>query len=31
VISYNEVEYKTIKMNCDKLKVIQVGLSFADE
>lgn len=27
----NEIEYKTIKINTDKLKVIQVGLSFANE
>jgi len=26
-----DVEYKGIKMNVDKLKVIQVGLSFADD
>lgn len=29
--SINEIEYKTIKLNTDKLKVIQVGLSFANE
>ena len=26
-----EIEYRTIKMNVDKLKVIQVGISIADE
>jgi CCR4-NOT transcription complex subunit 7/8 len=31
IIPYNEIEYRTIKMNVDKLKVIQVGLSFADD
>jgi CCR4-NOT transcription complex subunit 7/8 len=25
------MEYRTIKINTDKLKVIQVGLSFANE
>jgi len=29
--SVNEMEYRTIKINTDKLKVIQVGLSFANE
>jgi len=28
---YNDLEYKTIKVNTDKLKVIQVGFSFANE
>jgi len=31
ISNYHEIEYRTIKMNVDKLKVIQVGLSFADE
>jgi len=25
------MEYKTIKMNVDKLKVIQIGISFTDD
>jgi len=29
--SIHEIEYKTIKINTDNLKVIQVGLSFASE
>lgn len=29
--SVNEMEYRTIKINTDKLKVIQVGISFANE
>jgi len=29
--SHHEIEYRTIKLNVDQLKVIQVGLSFADE
>lgn len=29
--NYHEIEYRTIKMNVDKLKVIQVGISIADE
>jgi len=29
--SYSEMEYKTIKMNVDKLKVIQIGISFTDD
>jgi len=31
ISSVNEIEYKTIKLNTDKLKVIQVGMSFANE
>jgi len=31
IVNVSEIEYKTIKMNTDKLKVIQVGLSFANE
>jgi CCR4-NOT transcription complex subunit 7/8 len=31
IANVSEIEYKTIKMNVDKLKVIQVGLSVADE
>lgn len=31
IANVSEIEYKTIKINTDKLKVIQVGLSFANE
>lgn len=31
ITNYSELEYRVIKMNVDKLKVIQVGISFADE
>lgn len=31
ILNYHEIEYKTIKMNVDKLKIIQVGITLADE
>jgi len=31
ITSVNEIEYKTIKMNVDELKLIQVGISLASE
>jgi len=31
ISNYHEIEYRTIKMNVDQLKVIQVGISIADE
>jgi len=31
ISNYHEIEYRTIKMNVDQLKVIQVGISVADE